>query len=67
MDHVAEVTEIPTAEIYGVATFYSYFKQRPRASIAYPCAWEPPATSAEQRRYWRPFKNSRRHPGNHRG
>jgi NADH-quinone oxidoreductase E subunit len=30
MDHVAEVTEIPTAEIYGVATFYSYFKHTPQ-------------------------------------
>lgn len=26
MDHVSCETEIPTAEIYGVATFYSYFK-----------------------------------------
>lgn len=30
MDHIAEVTEVPTAEIYGVATFYSYFKLRPQ-------------------------------------
>jgi NADH-quinone oxidoreductase E subunit len=30
MDHISEVTEIPTAEIYGVATFYSYFKHKPQ-------------------------------------
>lgn len=30
MDHISEVTEIPTAEIYGVATFYSYFKHQPQ-------------------------------------
>lgn len=30
MDHVSEVTEIPTAEIFGVATFYSYFKLKPQ-------------------------------------
>lgn len=30
MDHVSELTEIPTAEIYGVATFYSFFKHKPQ-------------------------------------
>lgn len=30
MDHVSNVTQIPTAEIYGVATFYSYFKLKPQ-------------------------------------
>ena len=30
MDHISTVTEIPTAEIYGVATFYSYFKLKPQ-------------------------------------
>lgn len=30
MDHVSRVTEVPTAEIYGVATFYSYFKLVPQ-------------------------------------
>lgn len=30
MDHISNVTEIPTAEIYGVATFYSYFKLVPQ-------------------------------------
>jgi NADH-quinone oxidoreductase subunit E/NADP-reducing hydrogenase subunit HndA len=30
MDHISKVTEIPTAEIYGVATFYSYFKHQPQ-------------------------------------
>jgi NADH-quinone oxidoreductase E subunit len=30
MDHISEATEIPTAEIYGVATFYSYFKHQPQ-------------------------------------
>ena len=30
MDHVSCETEIPTAEIYGVATFYSYFKLKPQ-------------------------------------
>ena len=29
MDHISELTQVPTAEIYGVATFYSYFKLRP--------------------------------------
>lgn len=32
MDHISQVTEIPTAEIYGVATFYSYFKHRPQGA-----------------------------------
>ncbi|MHB9038554.1 MAG: NADH-quinone oxidoreductase subunit NuoE [Armatimonadota bacterium] len=26
MEHIAQVTEVPAAEIYGVATFYSFFK-----------------------------------------
>ena len=30
MEHVAQVTEVPAAEIYGVATFYSYFKHQPQ-------------------------------------
>jgi NADH-quinone oxidoreductase E subunit len=30
MDHVSNVTQVPTAEIYGVATFYSYFKLVPQ-------------------------------------
>jgi len=30
MDHVSCVTEVPTAEIFGVATFYSYFKLKPQ-------------------------------------
>jgi len=30
MDHISDVTDIPTAEIYGVATFYSYFKLQPQ-------------------------------------
>ncbi len=30
MDHVSHVTEVPTAEIYGVATFYSYFRLKPQ-------------------------------------
>lgn len=30
MDHISRVTEVPTAEIFGVATFYSYFKLQPQ-------------------------------------
>jgi NADH:ubiquinone oxidoreductase subunit E len=30
MDHISIVTAVPTAEIYGVATFYSYFKLQPQ-------------------------------------
>lgn len=30
MDHVSHVTKVPTAEIYGVATFYSFFKLVPQ-------------------------------------
>lgn len=30
MEYVAEITEVPAAEIYGVATFYSYFKLQPQ-------------------------------------
>ena len=30
MDHVSNTTLVPTAEIYGVATFYSYFKLVPQ-------------------------------------
>jgi len=30
MEHIAQVTEVPAAEIYGVATFYSYFKLQPQ-------------------------------------
>lgn len=30
MDHISDMTDIPTAEIYGVATFYSYFKLQPQ-------------------------------------
>lgn len=30
MDHISCVTEVPTAEIFGVATFYSYFKLKPQ-------------------------------------
>lgn len=30
MDHISCVTEVPTAEIFGVATFYSYFKLVPQ-------------------------------------
>lgn len=30
MEHVAQVTKVPAAEIYGVATFYSYFKHHPQ-------------------------------------
>lgn len=30
MEHIAQVTEVPAAEIYGVATFYSYFKLKPQ-------------------------------------
>jgi len=30
MDHVSCETEIPTAEIFGVATFYSYFRLKPQ-------------------------------------
>ena len=30
MDHISNVTLVPTAEIYGVATFYSYFKLVPQ-------------------------------------
>lgn len=30
MEHVAQVTEVPSAEIYGVATFYGYFKLHPQ-------------------------------------
>lgn len=30
MDHVSCETLVPTAEIYGVATFYSYFKLTPQ-------------------------------------
>lgn len=29
MEHVAQVTEVPAAEIFGVATFYGYFKLQP--------------------------------------
>lgn len=30
MEHIAQVTEVPAAEIYGVATFYGYFKLQPQ-------------------------------------
>jgi NADH-quinone oxidoreductase subunit E/NADP-reducing hydrogenase subunit HndA len=30
MDHVAEKLQVPTADVYGVATFYSYFTLAPR-------------------------------------
>lgn len=30
MEHVAQVTEVPAAEIFGVATFYGYFKLKPQ-------------------------------------
>lgn len=30
MDHISDMTEVPTAEIYGVATFYSYFRLQPQ-------------------------------------
>lgn len=30
IDHIADVTEVPTAEIWGVATFYSLFKLKPQ-------------------------------------
>jgi len=30
MDHISCATEVPTAEIFGVATFYSYFKLVPQ-------------------------------------
>ncbi len=30
MEHIAQVTNVPSAEIYGVATFYSYFKLQPQ-------------------------------------
>ena len=30
MEHIAQITEVPAAEIYGVATFYSYFKLQPQ-------------------------------------
>lgn len=30
MEHVAQVTQVPSAEIYGVATFYGYFKLQPQ-------------------------------------
>lgn len=30
MEHIAQVTEVPAAEIYGVATFYSHFKLQPQ-------------------------------------
>lgn len=30
MEHVCQVTKVPAAEIYGVATFYSYFRLKPQ-------------------------------------
>jgi len=30
MEHVAQITQVPAAEIYGVATFYGYFKLIPQ-------------------------------------
>lgn len=30
IEHIAQETEIPAAEIYGVVTFYSYFKTKPQ-------------------------------------
>ena len=30
MEHIAQATQVPAAEIYGVATFYSYFKHQPQ-------------------------------------
>lgn len=30
MEHISRLTEVPAAEIYGVATFYSYFKLQPQ-------------------------------------
>jgi NADH-quinone oxidoreductase E subunit len=30
IEHIAQITEVPAAEIYGVATFYSYFKLKPQ-------------------------------------
>lgn len=30
MEHICQTTKVPSAEIYGVATFYSYFKLKPQ-------------------------------------
>ncbi|MCE5198185.1 MAG: NADH-quinone oxidoreductase subunit NuoE [Armatimonadota bacterium] len=30
IEHIAQVTEVPAAEIYGVVTFYSLFKTKPQ-------------------------------------
>lgn len=30
MEHISQVTEVPSAEIYGVATFYSFFRLKPQ-------------------------------------
>lgn len=30
MEHIAQCTEVPAAEIYGVATFYSFFRHVPQ-------------------------------------
>jgi len=30
MEHIAQVTLVPAAEIFGVATFYGYFKLKPQ-------------------------------------
>ena len=30
MEHIAQITQVPSAEIYGVATFYGYFRLQPQ-------------------------------------
>jgi NADH:ubiquinone oxidoreductase subunit E len=34
LDEVAHILGIPTANVYGVATFYHYFKLKPRGKYA---------------------------------
>jgi NADH:ubiquinone oxidoreductase subunit E len=34
LDEVAHLMQVPTADVYGVATFYHYFKLKPRGQYA---------------------------------
>jgi hypothetical protein len=44
-EKLAKITGIPLARIYGVVTFYHFFKTTSRENIKFPCVWEPPVIS----------------------
>ena len=45
MEFVARSLGVPLSKVYGVATFYSFFTLKPRASTPASSARAPPATS----------------------